>query len=103
MTLREQILSRIDATPYRPPTFHDIATATRASGADWIDHLAELVSEIKLTLAAGLIDTANGDSGLTYTRKRAPYAPAEKQAPTPTRESIAPWPKKLTLGICRVK
>jgi hypothetical protein len=73
--LQQQILARIDATPYRPPTIADF-TGERAS-VSW--SLAEL-------MAAGVIDTATGDSGTTYTRRKvhtdAPYS--SPHAPKPT-------------------
>jgi hypothetical protein len=70
--LQTAILARIDATPYRAPTIADFS----GNRADISSALAEL-------MAAGVIDTATGDSGVTYTRRKV-------YAATPTPSPHAP-------------
>lgn len=71
MTLQEQILARICATPHRPPTHRDIIQAL------YPEPYLTIGAEIKAMLSAGIIDTENGDSGLTYTLKKSAHVPVE--------------------------
>lgn len=86
--LRDQILARIDATPFRPPTFRDINNIC-------ISHYeSEVRAELDAMLAAREIDTQNGDSGLTYKR-----AKAHVQAPAPSPHAPVPIPQKAHDGL----
>jgi len=91
--LKQQILARIDATPHRAPTFPDLVWACGMM-RDTNDGIKEL-------LKAGVIDTEQGDGGVTYKRAKAPYAPEKKPAvsiylATPAAKAIGVWPKKAT-------
>ena len=78
MTLRDQILARIDATPYRPPTFADLARHCRADlPVQWA--IVEM-------FAAREIDTENGTDGLTYRRKVQPSATSPHAPILPARK-----------------
>jgi hypothetical protein len=76
--LQAAILARIDATPYRPPHFQDLVFIGPHAAISWA--LAELMT-------ARVIDTATGDSGVTYTRRKvhtdAPYSSPHAPAPIP--------------------
>lgn len=113
MTLREQILQRIDETPHRPPTMRDIVQRQYPLTCLVID------AALKAMLASGEIDTEQGDSGLTYIRRKihseqapSPHAPEqmkERQANGlayfPSRngqpQAITPTERK-TLRVCTV-
>ena len=69
--LREQILARIEATPFRPPSIADIMRGTRLSFITISGELADLIND-------RIIDTQTGDSGLTYVKAKPLYVPAEK-------------------------
>ena len=66
MSLRDQILARIDETPHRSPTLMCI-----------IQRLYSVANEpdvrecVRIMLIAGTIGTENGDSGVTYRRAKA--------------------------------
>jgi hypothetical protein len=79
--LQQQILARIDATPYRPPTINDFTGQRAAISCA----LAELMT-------AREIDTATGDSGTTYTRRKV-YADA------PSPHAPAPIPQTAHAGL----
>lgn len=74
--LREQILARIKATPFRPPSIADIMRETRLSFITISGELAALINERE-------IDTQTGDSGLTYILRKpvesgpSPHAPVK--------------------------
>ena len=68
MTLRAQILARIDETPHRAPTITAFIYTTSA-----LFHT--LQRELASMIDARVIDTEQGDSGLTYKRAKAAYVP----------------------------
>lgn len=90
MNLRDQILARIDLTPYRAPAVADIMRETRLSFITISGELADLINE-------GQIDTEQGDGGLTYKRRvpkpvTSPYAPAPLPERSPS--GLAYFPSK---------
>ena len=94
MTLRDQILARIDETPHRPPTFPDLV---RVCGL--MSDTAEAISEL---LTAREIDTETGDGGLTYRRKKAAYVEPAREPAKPlyaNLEGVTQWPKKASTKI----
>ena len=72
--IREQILARIDATPYRAPSFSDLMRHTKAS-------FNGLTLELDVLQLHREIDTENGTDGLTYRRKIQPVT-VSPHAPT---------------------
>jgi hypothetical protein len=70
--LQTAILARIDATPYRAPTITDFTGQHAAISLA----LAELMT-------ARVIDTATGDSGVTYTRSKVHTGAPSPHAPAP--------------------
>lgn len=91
MTLRDQILARIDATPFRPPTANNILRAVNAMGGP-IEAVAR--TEIDMLLFHGLIDTETGTDGLTYRRAKPPYV-----VPTVREPSKSVLPDTSGLGF----
>ena len=88
MTLRDQILARIDETPHRPPTSRDIIQ--RLYPASYV----EIMDALKQLIDARIIDTETGDSGVTYRRAKS-SAPAAKFTPAPVHENnLANWPSR---------
>ena len=86
--LKEQILARIDETPHRAPTITAFIYATSA-----LFHT--LQRELASMIDARLIDTEQGDSGLTYIRRKAPYVePVRPTSPSTTEGGLGFFPSR---------
>lgn len=89
-TLRDQILARIALTPFRPPTMRDIDLYL----SEYESFEQGVFAELQRMIADRIIDTANGDSGLTYTRRKV-YA----VMPAPSPHAPAPIPQTAHAGL----
>ena len=96
MTLRDQILARIDETPHRPPTSRDIHQA--CPGVHWTA-IAFVLSRLCNTRE---IDTENGTDGLTYVKAKPAYVEPAREPAKPlyaNLEGVTQWPKKVSTKI----
>jgi len=101
--LQIQILARIDENPHRAPTTMDIIQRVHPeprARVQWA--IAEL-------MRLGVIDTANGDSGLTYIRRKvyeatptpSPHAPAKVAQTVSSGLAFFPSRMQKPVDICQ--
>ena len=95
MTLREQILARIDETPHRPPTCECLARDCGTPRLAMSLELSRMVIDRE-------IDTETGDSGVTYKRAKSAYVEPPRESAKPlyaNLEGVTQWPKKASTKI----